>query len=191
MLHVDVMDGHFVPNISFGIPIVKSLSSHTRLPLDVHLMLSEPMKYLSAFAQAGADGITFHAEADCDPAEAIAEIHRLGKRAGMSLKPGTPPEAAYPYLKELDLVLVMTVEPGFGGQKFMAETMEKLSALSKRSCEMGYSIDFEVDGGIDQSTAPIAAANGANILVAGSALFGRPDYSVALARLRDVCQSMD
>lgn len=184
MLHIDVMDGHFVPNLSFGIPVVKSVRPHTHLPLDVHLMLSEPMKYLSAFAQAGADGITFHVEAEGDPAQIIAAIHRMGKRAGLSLKPGTPAQAAYPFLADLDMVLIMTVEPGFGGQKFMPETMEKLSQLSRYCRERGYSLDFEVDGGIDPSTAPMAAESGANILVAGSALFGKPDYAVAMEQLR-------
>ena len=184
MLHIDVMDGLFVPNLSFGMPVVSSVRPNPRLPLDVHLMLANPVKYIEAFAKAGADSITVHVEADSDPAQAIEQIHRLGKRAGLSLKPGTPAQAVCPYLKDLDMVLVMTVEPGFGGQKFMGETMEKLSGLSRRCQELGYAVDFEADGGIDPSTAPIAVQNGANILVAGSAVFGQPDYAVAIARLR-------
>ena len=184
MIHIDVMDGHFVPNISFGIPIVASIRPNTRLVLDVHLMLSDPKKYIPAFAKAGADIITFHIEAKSDPGETISEIHRLGKKAGLSLKPGTPAEAVYPYLKDVEMVLVMTVEPGFGGQKFRMDTMEKLSDLSQRCQRMGYPTDFEVDGGITADTAPVAVRNGANVLVAGSAVFRQPDYTAALESLR-------
>ena len=184
MLHIDVMDGHFVPNITFGVPVTACLRPQTNLILDVHLMLSEPIKYISAFSEAGADIITFHVEADSDPSEVISEIHRMNKRAGLSLKPSTPAKAVYPYLKDVDMVLVMTVEPGFGGQKFRMETMEKLSDLSQRCKKIGYPVDFEVDGGINASTAPVVIENGANILVAGSAVFGQPDYSAALEGLR-------
>jgi len=147
-------------------------------------MLSEPQKYVSAFAGAGADMITFHIEAESDPRKTIEEIHRLGRGAGLSLKPGTPAEAVYPYLGDVEMVLVMTVEPGFGGQEFRMDTMEKLSKLSRRCKELGYPVDFEVDGGINAVTAPIAVRNGANILVAGSAVFGKPDYAAALESLR-------
>ena len=189
MIHIDVMDGHFVPNISFGMPVIKSLRPVTNLIFDVHLMISDPLRYLGDFAKAGADMIVFHLESDSDVKATIDEIHRLGKKAGISIKPGTPAEALLPYMKDIEMALVMTVEPGFGGQKFMPDMMEKLRILRAYCQENGLDVDLQVDGGIDLNTAPIAVENGANVLVAGSALFGKPDYTAAVAALRKVCEA--
>lgn len=189
MIHIDVMDGHFVPNISFGMPVIKSLRPVTNLVFDVHLMISDPLRYLGDFAKAGADMIVFHLESDSDVKATIDEIHRLGKKAGISIKPGTPAQALLPYMKDIEMALVMTVEPGFGGQKFMPDMMEKLRILRAYCQENGLNVDLQVDGGIDLNTAPIAVENGANVLVAGSALFGKPDYTAAVAALRKVCEA--
>ena len=188
MLHIDVMDGHFVPNISFGLPVIKSLRPHTSMVFDVHLMISDPLRYVGDFAAAGADLITFHLESESDPSAKVEEIHRLGKKAGISIKPGTPAQAVLPYLQQLEMVLVMTVEPGFGGQRFMPDMMEKLRLLRTYQKEHQFSLDLQVDGGIDAATAPVAVENGANVLVAGSALFGKPDYSQAVLQLRRSCE---
>ena len=176
-VHVDVMDGVFVPNISIGVPVVQSIRPVTGLPLDVHLMITEPIRYIKTFAKVGADWITFHIEADTEEKnlECIRLIHSLGLKAGISLKPGTPVEATFPYLGEVDMVLVMTVEPGFGGQKFMADMMPKLRTLREKQQELGRAFHLQVDGGIDASTAPIVKENGADVLVAGSAYFKAPD----------------
>ena len=188
MLHIDVMDGHFVPNISFGLPVIKSLRPHTSMVFDVHLMISDPLRYVGDFAAAGADLITFHLESESDPSATVEEINRLGKKAGISIKPGTPAQAVLPYLQQLEMVLVMTVEPGFGGQRFMPDMMEKLRLLRTYQKEHQLSLDLQVDGGIDAATAPVAVENGANVLVAGSALFGKPDYSQAVLQLRRSCE---
>ena len=188
MIHIDVMDGHFVPNISFGMPVIKSLRPVTKLMFDVHLMISDPLRYLGDFAKAGADMIVFHLESDSDVKATIDEIHRLGKKAGISIKPGTPAEVLLPYMKDIEMALVMTVEPGFGGQKFMPDMMEKLRVLHAYCQENGLAVDLQVDGGIDLNTAPVAVESGANVLVAGSALFGKPDYTKAVADLRKVCE---
>jgi len=176
-VHVDVMDGVFVPNISIGVPVVKSIRPVTGLPLDVHLMITEPIRYIETFAKVGADWITFHIEADTqeNDLECIRLIHSLGLKAGISLKPGTPVEAALPYLSEVDMVLVMTVEPGFGGQKFMADMMPKLRRLRQLRDQNGWSWHIQVDGGVDAVTAPICKENGADVLVAGSAYFKASD----------------
>ena len=184
MIHLDVMDGHFVPNLSFGAPVIASLHRHTTMFLDVHLMISDPLRYVEDFAAAGADLITFHLESDSDPGATIDRIHGLGKKAGIALKPATPAQAVLPFLDRLELVLVMTVEPGFGGQSFMAHQMDKLGQISRACREAGLQTDLQVDGGIDLATAPVVAAHGANVLVAGSALFGRPDYQKAVEELR-------
>lgn len=185
MLHYDVMDGHFVPNISFGIPVLKSL--HKALPdamLDVHLMISEPLRYAPEFAKAGADIITFHYECG-QVAETIEAIHALGCKAGLSIKPGTPVEAVLPYLPQLELVLVMSVEPGFGGQKFMPMALDKLRALRAACDAQNLHPWLEVDGGIDlKGTGAACAEAGANLLVAGSAVFGAADPAAAVAALR-------
>lgn len=183
LIHVDVMDGHFVPNISLGIPVVKSLRKKTDMFLDVHLMLTDPLAYAPQFADAGADMIVFHIESQGAPYSIISAIREKGKKCGISLKPKTPAEAVFPYLPLLDMVLVMTVEPGFGGQKFMEDMCPKITAI-RRECErLGISMDIEVDGGIDVSTIGKAATAGANVFVAGSALFGKPDYQAAVQAL--------
>ena len=185
MLHFDVMDGHFVPNISFGIPVLASL--HKALPqafYDVHLMISHPLDYVEAFAKAGANLITFHLESQDDPAAVLEAIHSAGCQAGLSVKPGTPVEEVFPYLDQLELVLVMSVEPGFGGQKFMPMALDKLKTLSQECRRRGRTPYLEVDGGVDAVTAPLCTAAGANLLVAGSAVFGAADPAQACALLK-------
>ncbi len=173
-VHVDVMDGIFVPNISIGIPVVKALRPVTDLPLDVHLMITQPIRYAEAFIKAGADVLTIHIEAD-QPANTLAcldKIRSLGCKAAIALKPGTPAQAALPYLEKCDMVLVMTVEPGFGGQKFMAHMMPKLKQLRAMLEEVNPQCLLQVDGGVDATTCAICKENGADVLVAGSAYFG-------------------
>ena len=175
-LHFDVMDGSFVPNISVGIPVLKSLRKATDLFLDVHLMIDRPIRYARQFCEAGADLVNFHVEADTEEniKAAIALVKSLGKMTGVTLKPKTPAEAVLPFLKDIDLVLVMTVEPGFGGQKFMADMMPKLRWLRDRLAQVNPGCLLEVDGGIDPTTAPIVKENGATVLVSGSAYFKNP-----------------
>lgn len=188
-LHIDVMDGHFVPNITVGAPVLKSLKA--ALPnavYDVHLMISEPLKYIDSFADAGADIITIHLESGDDTERVINEIHRRGLRAGLSIKPATPVEKVYPYLSKLDLVLIMTVEPGFGGQAFMPEQCNKVLALHEKAAELSRELIIEVDGGIDKYTAQIAVAAGANALVAGSAIFGKSDIGGAVRSIAKACE---
>ncbi len=170
-LHVDVMDGHFVPNVTIGPPVVGSVRRHTPLVFDCHLMMTEPGRYLQDFADAGADGCTVHVEIG-DTDELIAQMRRLGLRAGLALNPDTPFEAVQPYLGDVDLVLCMTVFPGFGGQSFMGEVMTKVEQVRAAVDESALALDIEVDGGIDTATAPVAAAAGANVFVAGTAIFG-------------------
>ena len=185
-LHIDVMDGHFVPNITLGAPIVKSLRKRCDLVFDVHLMISEPLKYVGDFAAAGADIITFHAECDNDADEVIDKIHSLGCKAGLAVKPGTGADAVLPYLKKLEMVLVMTVEPGFGGQSFMHETMPKLKQIREKCKAENLDIHLQVDGGIAEKTVSVAAENGADVFVAGSAVFGSEDPKAAVSMLRDL-----
>lgn len=175
MIHVDVMDGHFVPNISIGVPVVQSLRRHTGAFLDVHLMIAQPEKYIDAFAEAGADLINIHYEAEGDKAGLLRRIRVLGKKAALTIKPCTPAEAVFPYLPHLDMVLVMSVEPGFGGQSFMPESLPKLRTLRTEIERRGLCCDLEIDGGITLQTAPLAIEAGANVLVAGSAVYGAPD----------------
>lgn len=172
MLHVDVMDGHFVPNISIGVPVVASLRKCTDLLLDTHLMISRPQDYIEAFAKAGSDLLCFHLEADCDVRDTIALIRSCGKQAAVAIKPSTPAEAVLPYVEQLDMVLVMTVEPGFGGQSFMPAMMEKVRAIRAYADRVHPDLDIQVDGGINRETAPVAVQAGANVLVAGSFVFG-------------------
>ena len=171
MLHIDVMDGHFVPNLTLGAPIVKCIRSASVLPFDVHLMISDPYKYVPDFVKAGADIITFHYEADSDVEETIDLIHSFGIKAGLAVKPKTDIDVVYPYLPKLDMVLVMTVEPGFGGQSFMGDMMPKVSAVRKTAPD----IDIQVDGGINAETIVTAAKAGANVFVAGNAIFSSDD----------------
>ncbi len=170
-LHVDVMDGHFVPNVTIGPPVVASLRRHTPLFFDCHLMMTEPGRYLEDFAKAGADGCTVHVEVG-GTAELITQIRTLGMRAGLALNPDTPFDAIRPYLRDLDLVLCMTVFPGFGGQSFIPDVMAKVTQVRAEVEAGALALDVEVDGGIDAVTAPVAAAAGANVFVAGSAIFG-------------------
>ena len=172
-LHVDIMDGIFVPNISIGIPVVQAIRPVTKLPLDVHLMIDRPIRYVEAFVKAGADWLTIHIEADQpqNTLEALDKIHALGCKAGIVLKPKTPVEAAIPYLEKCDMVLVMTVEPGFGGQKFMEDQMPKVRQLREWLDDINPECLVEVDGGVDAVTHRICKENGANVLVAGSAYF--------------------
>ena len=185
-VHVDVMDGVFVPNISIGIPVVKSIRPTTSLPLDVHLMIVEPVRYVEQFCDAGADLVTVHVDADTEENihAAIDKIHAKGKRAGIVLKPATPAGAALPFLEKVELILVMTVEPGFGGQKFMAEQMEKVTELRKLIDQKNPGCELEVDGGVDPETCKTCIAAGANVLVAGSAVYKAEDIPARIAALR-------
>jgi len=173
MIHFDVMDGHFVPNISYGVPVLKSIRKYSKLPFDVHLMISDPGAYIEPFVKAGADGITFHLEATANPVVIIEKIHALGLRAGVSIKPKTDVSLLYPLVGLMDMALIMTVEPGFGGQGFIPETLSKIKALREYSSD----IDIEVDGGISDKTAHLVKEAGANILVSGSYLFRAADMA--------------
>lgn len=185
-IHVDVMDGQFVPNISFGIPVLKSMRRYTNHFMDVHLMIDRPHRYVERFCDAGASLVCFHVEADQpqDIFDAIRCVKQKGKLVGLALKPKTPAEVVFPYLDLLDLVLVMTVEPGFGGQKFMEDMLPKIRSIREEISRRGLSCDLEVDGGIDAATAPLVKAAGANVLVAGSAVFGKQDRAEALNAMR-------
>ena len=174
-IHYDVMDGHFVPNITIGAPVLKSLKSNIDFFADVHLMISDPLKYAEDFAKAGADLITFHVESDSDPRMTIDKIRELGCKVGISVKPKTSADAVYPYLDLVDMVLVMTVEPGFGGQSFMPNSIGKCEELAAMKQEMGLSTIIEVDGGISSKNAALLFNAGAEAVVAGSAVFGAED----------------
>lgn len=181
MVHLDVMDGSFVPNISFGAPVIKSLRPHTDIIFDVHLMINEPVRYIDDFVDAGADIITIHCEATDKVEETLLYIRSKGVKAGLSIKPGTPLSSIEKYLHLTDMVLIMSVEPGFGGQKFMPEVLCKAREL--REC-LAYSSDIEIDGGINPETAVLARENGINVLVAGSSVFKSKDYASAINALR-------
>ena len=183
-LHLDVMDGHFVPNITFGAPIIKSIRSKSSLVFDVHLMISEPLRYIPDFVKAGADVITFHIESDSPVDETIDLIRSSGCKAALSVKPGTPVESVFPYLDKLDMVLIMTVEPGFGGQKFMADMMPKVQAIRGYIDAMNPACELEVDGGVDGDTCKLCIASGANVLVAGSAVYKAADIPAKIKELR-------
>ncbi len=185
MLHIDVMDGHFVPNITLGAPIVKCIRKSSDLPFDVHLMISDPYKYIPDFVNAGSDIITFHAEADSDIEKTIDLILASGKKAGLSVKPKTPIEAVYPYLDKLSMVLVMTVEPGFGGQSFMEDMMPKVSAVKSEIERRGLDVDIQVDGGINKDTISVAAKAGANVFVSGNAIFSSDDAKKTIAEFKE------
>jgi ribulose-phosphate 3-epimerase len=185
-VHVDVMDGLFVPNITIGIPVVRAIRPTTALPLDVHLMIERPVRYVEQFCDAGADLVTCHVEADSgeNTRAALEKIHAKGKRAGVVLKPGTPAEAALPFLSLCDIVLVMTVEPGFGGQSFMADMMPKVARLRAWIDERKPDCELEVDGGVSLKTRNACVEAGANVLVAGSAVYGAEDIPARIAALR-------
>lgn len=183
-IHLDVMDGCFVPNISFGPGVIKALRPISKVPFDVHLMIDRPHRYLREFADAGADMITFHIEAEDKVEETIAAIAALGIRPGLSVKPATPIEKVFPYLNKLFLVLVMTVEPGFGGQTFMEDMLPKVRAVKEEAARRGLEIQVQVDGGINETTAPLCAAAGADICVAGTSVFRAPDAAQMIRRLQ-------
>lgn len=180
LIHIDVMDGHFVPNISIGAPVVAAAKRVCNVPFDVHLMITDPLDYVEDFAKAGADIICFHAESNSDIEKTVNKIIELGKKPALAIKPGTDIDIVLPYLDKLAMVLVMTVEPGFGGQSFMESTMPKIEALRK----INPHIDIEVDGGVNAETVKIAAKAGANVFVAGSAVFKSENSAQTIARLR-------
>lgn len=184
-LHIDVMDGDFVPNLSLGIPVLAGLSKAVDAFYDVHLMIRRPLEYIEAFARAGADFITFHLEADSDVEKTIEAIHAAGCKAAVSVKPATPVEEVFPYLDRLDMVLIMSVEPGFGGQKFMPQAVDKIAVLRERA---GDGLMIQVDGGVDANTAPLCTRAGADVLVAGSAVFGKKDRKEAISAIRSACE---
>ena len=185
--HIDVMDGQFVPNLSMGFPVVKALHKSSDLVLDVHLMIDRPLRYVERFCEAGADILTIHVEADTEEntLEALRRIRAHGVRPAISVKPKTPAEAVRPYLPLVDLILVMTVEPGFGGQSFMADMMPKLAAIRAMIDAERPGCELEVDGGVNLETAKLCKRNGANVLVAGSAFFGAADRAAFAAAIKE------
>lgn len=183
-MHLDVMDGHFVPNITFGAPVIKWVRPYTEKPFDVHLMISDPLKYIDDFADAGADIITFHVECDSDIDATIEKIQSRGLLPGLVIKPGTPASAVFPYLDRLALVLVMTVEPGFGGQSFMADMLPKVKELRSECDRRGIEMLIEADGGIGEATIAQAAAAGVDVCVAGTAVFKAKNAAEAIAKLK-------
>ena len=184
-IHIDVMDGHFVPNITFGAPVMAKFRRHTKKFFDVHLMISDPLAYIKDFAEAGADGITFHIESDSDIKETIEEIKKYKKIPALSLKPGTQAKAVFPYLDSVEMILVMTVEPGFGGQSFMPEMLDKIRQIKAECQRIDRDVKIQVDGGINEQTATLVKSAGANVLVAGSAVFNAPDPKAAIESLRN------
>jgi len=185
-VHVDVMDGHFVPNITVGIPVVRSLRKATDMFLDVHLMITEPIRFVKQFCDAGADLVNVHVEADTEEniKATLQLIRDCGKKTGITLRPVTPAEAVLPYIGLVDLILIMTVEPGFGGQSFMYQQLDKIKTVRKYIDELNPSCELECDGGIDDKTAPFAIEAGCNVLVAGSGVFGKPDRAEAIKAIR-------
>ena len=185
LIHFDIMDGHFVPNLTMGVDLVKAVRRYTDLPFDVHLMVTHPQDYIESFVDVGANLITIHAEIVTAPIDVvIGKIKSLNVLVGLATRPQTPISVIDPYLPDLDLVLPMSVEPGLGGQKFMLDTLEKISYIDKRIKEIGKSIDLEVDGGINEKTAPLVIERGATILVAGTAIFKQSNYADAISQLR-------
>jgi len=183
-IHVDVMDGFFVPNITIGPSMVKSLRSHSQLPFISHLMITHPERHVEAFADAGSDIIEIHLEAEQNIEETIELIHKLGKKAGLAVNPPTPVAKAFPYLSKIDLLLIMSVNPGFGGQKFIPEVLPKIGAARKEMDRIGKRVPVEIDGGINAETGELAARAGADILAAGTSVFKAPDMRVAIMELR-------
>lgn len=187
MMHLDIMDAHFVPNLTFGAPVIKFVRKYTDKPFDVHLMISEPLKYIEDFAKAGADIITFHVESESDIKATIEKIKSFGLKAGLVIKPNTPVETVFPYLEDLYMVLVMTVEPGFGGQSFMADMMPKVEALKAKRDELSLDFLIEADGGIADGTIATAAKAGVDVAVAGTAVFKAEDASAKIKELKALC----
>ena len=184
-LHLDVMDGEFVPNITFGAPVISAIRKYSGMVFDVHLMIDRPERYIDDFVSAGADIITIHQESTKEPLEVLRAIRKAGKKAAISVKPNTPVETIFPYLEELDMVLIMTVEPGFGGQKLIPSTLPKIKALREYIISKGLNVDIEVDGGIGPDNIGLVTSQGANVIVAGSAIFKTEDYGVTIQRMRD------
>jgi ribulose-phosphate 3-epimerase len=187
--HVDVMDNHFVPNLTFGLQMVERIQATSPVPLDVHLMITDPDRWAPGYAELGAASVTFHLEAAADPVALARTLRGIGARAGVAIKPGTAGESLYDIIDEFDQILVMTVEPGFGGQGFMSETMPKLRGLADEAKRRGSDVWLQVDGGISDSTIEIAAAAGADTFVAGSAVYGADDVEAAVIRLRDLARA--
>ena len=187
-MHLDVMDGHFVPNITFGAPVIKTVRKYTEKPFDVHLVISEPLKYIEDFANAGADIITFHIESDSDVQETIDKIKSCGKKPGLVIKPNTKAEEVFPYLKDLFMVLVMTVEPGFGGQSFMADMLPKVKEIREEANKVNPELLIEVDGGIGEATIKQAYDAGVDVCVAGTAVFKADSATEAINNLKALCK---
>ncbi len=185
-LHLDVMDGAFVPNMSFGAPVISCIRPHSKLIFDVHLMINDPIRYIDDFAKAGADIITIHEESCEHPEEALARIRSKGIKTSISISPATPVEKLYPYLDSVDMVLIMTVVPGFGGQSLIPETLEKVRALRKYEKEHGLHFDIEVDGGLKPENVSLATEAGANVIVAGSAIFLAEDPRAVIDSMRAI-----
>ncbi len=185
LIHFDVMDGHFVPNLSIGLPVLESVRKITRLPLDAHLMIEEPGRYLEAFVKSGADSISIHAEVCPDLPEIARQIHALGIRAAVAVNPETPPDRVLAAAEHFDMILVMSVHPGFGGQSFIPETVSKLRVIREELDRRGLTLDVEIDGGIKLENIASVAAAGANVFVSGSGIFGQPDYAAIIAEMRD------
>ncbi|KJE27707.1 ribulose-phosphate 3-epimerase [Geobacillus kaustophilus] len=186
-IHVDVMDGHFVPNLTFGPPVVAAIRPVTKLPLDVHLMIADPDRYIPAFAKAGADVISVHVEACVHLHRTIHFIKEQGVKAGVVLNPHTPVEMIRHVIADVDLVLLMTVNPGFGGQAFIPAVVPKIREVARMASEQNKEVDIEVDGGINAKTAPLCVEAGANVLVAGSSIYNEPDRAAAIRTLREAC----
>lgn len=187
-IHIDVMDGCFVPNITLGAPIVKAIRPHTRLPFDVHLMIRDPLAYIPDFLTAGADIITFHLESESDTKKTIAAIRAGGAMASLSIKPATPVQAVFPYLDTLSMVLIMSVEPGFGGQSFQESCLEKIRILRREAQKQDLPLLIQVDGGIDENTIALCAAAGADTFAVGSTIFRADDRKAAIQHLRIAAQ---
>ena len=183
-IHFDVMDGQFVPNISFGLPVLSSLRQKTDMILDVHLMIDQPERFVEDFVKAGADIVTFHVEATNHVHRVLQQVKAAGAKAGVVLNPHTPLSAIENVLQDVDMVLLMTVNPGFGGQAFIESVMPKLAALAQMKAERGLSFEIEIDGGVNPETAKLCIENGANVLVAGSAIYNAPDYAEAITSIR-------
>lgn len=184
-IHVDVMDGHFVPNLSFGAPVAAAVGRVTDTPMDCHLMIEDPLRWVGDYVDAGAANVTFHLEAADDPVAVAELLHARGCRAGVSIRPGTPAEMCFELLEHVDLVLVMSVEPGFGGQKFMPEMVDKVRALRAEIDRRGLDVLIQIDGGIDADTIGECAAAGCDVFVAGSAVYGAPDPDAMIGTLRE------
>lgn len=185
-MHLDVMDGHFVPNITFGAPIIKAVRKYTKKPFDVHLMISDPLKYIDNFADAGADIITFHVECSSDIGKTIEKIKSRGVKPGLVIKPGTPASAVVPYLNKINLAVVMTVEPGFGGQSFMPDMLLKVKEIKNECVRLGIDIPVEIDGGVCEKTIALAGRAGVDVCVAGTAVFKADDTALAINRLKSL-----